>query len=87
MNYSTIVFQGEKTSRKGLCFSSAKQRLLHEKESNRSAVKLSGYTFTGADSKLVVNDVTTVSTANPAEYSFQYSAELDAKSDQVISLK
>ncbi len=88
MNYSTFVFQGDNENiREGLCFSSAKRRLLQEKESNRIAVKLTGYTFTGADSKIVVNDVTTISTANPAEYSFQYSSEIDTKYDQVISLK
>ena len=56
MNYSTFVFQGDNENiREGLCFSSAKRRLLQEKESNRIAVKFTGYTFTGADSKIVIN--------------------------------
>lgn len=56
MNFSTLVLQtAEGRLQEALCFSGAKRRLLEEKQSNRTAVKLVTYTSTADRKKFVIN--------------------------------
>lgn len=88
LNYSTFQLQmATGKVKEGLCFSSTKRRLLEEKQSTRTALKLMGYTSTATGERFVVNDMTLISTPNALEYSFQFSDELSSKKSQTKTLK
>jgi hypothetical protein len=55
-----------------LCFSKAKHRLLIKSETSHTPVKINRFTKTDDGSKLIINNMTSVSVADQAEYSFQY---------------
>lgn len=60
-----------------LLYSPSKQPLLTQSQTSRTPIKLTNYTYTKEDSKIVVNDTTFIGKPQATEYSFQYSNLLE----------
>ena len=58
MNYTMLRLQTRDGIEDALCFSDAKRPLFVEKESTRTAVKLTKYTKTVDGKKIIINDMT-----------------------------
>lgn len=56
-----------------LLYSPSIQPLLEQSQTSRTPIKLTNYTYTEEDSKIVVNDMTFIGKPQATEYSFQYS--------------
>ena len=76
VDYSTLSLQtaDSQVLEEAMCYSTAKRLILMDKEKSRTPVKFSRYTRT-SDKKLVINDVTNLSTPDEQEYNFQYDDE------------
>lgn len=76
IDYCELTLQTEKETQKAICFSKCKRRILLDRETDRTPVKISNYTKTadgeGNMSKMVINDMTKVAVAESSEYCFQY---------------
>ena len=59
-----------------LCYSTSKRAILAEKEASRIPVKITRYSNTADQSRLVVNDITQITLPNSIECPFQISQEL-----------
>lgn len=72
LDFHTFTIQTSSSeNRTGLLYSPKKKKLLLESQQSRTPVKLQDYTFTD-DDKIIVNDMTYITSAQPTEYSFQY---------------
>lgn len=79
IDYSTLVLQTDATTiQSALCYSKSKRKILEEKETTRSPIKITRYTTSTDKTKLVINDRTIITAPNDLEYNFQYS-EADVK--------
>ena len=86
MDYISFTLQTSQTeSKEALIYSKHKRQLFTESQSNRTPIKLKDYTLTEDKQKIVVNDMTFVSTPQPLEYAFQY-AELQPVEEHPVSL-
>ena len=73
MDYHSFKLQtSANTHRDALLYSLSKRPLLMESELSRTPVKIKNFTFTHDKSKIVINDMTNISTPQQCEYSFQY---------------
>ena len=73
MDYSTMVLQtSSDTQLPALIYSKTKRKLLVDSERSRTPVKLQRFTYTSDGSKVIVNDMTKISSPQPTEYSFQF---------------
>ena len=84
MNYTMLRLQTRDGIEDALCFSDAKRPLFVEKESTRTAVKLTKYTKTVHGKKIIINDMTKVANPNQSEYDFQYEKSSNAGRQQSI---
>ena len=74
LSYCTFKLQTSATTQKdALLYSLSKRPLLIESESSRTPVKIKNFTFTEDKSKIVINDMTNITTPQQCEYSFQFS--------------
>ena len=55
-----------------LIYSKSKRKLLADKGTARTPVKLQRFMYTSDGSKVIVNDMTKISSPQPTEYSFQF---------------
>ena len=79
IDYSTLVLQTDATTiQSALCYSKSKTKILEEKETTRSPIKITRYTTSTDKTKLVINDRTIITAPNDLQYNFQYS-EADVK--------
>ena len=79
IDYSTLVLQtGATTIQSALCYSKSKRKILEEKETTRSPIKITRYTTSTDTTKLQLNDKTIITAPNDLEYNFQY-PEADVK--------
>ena len=86
MDYVSFTLQTSQTEGKEtLIYSKHKRQLFTESQTNRTPIKLKDYTLTEDKKKIVVNDMTFVSTPQPTEYAFQY-AELQPVEEHPVSL-
>ena len=73
MDYHSFKLQtSANTHRDALLYSLSKRPLLMESELSRTPVKIKNFTFKHDKSKIVINDMTNISTPQQCEYSFQY---------------
>ena len=73
MDYSTIVLQTSSDKQlSALIYSKTKRKLLVDSERSRTPVKLQRFTYTSDGSKVIINDMTKISSPQPTEYSFQF---------------
>lgn len=73
LDYCTFVLQTSPKDRKdGLLYSAYKRPLLFQSADNHTPIKLTHFTYTEEGDKIIVNDMTTISTPQLCEYSFQY---------------
>ena len=79
IDYSTLALRTDATKiQSALCYSKSKRKILEEKETTRSPIKITRYTTSTDKTKLVINDRTIITAPNDLEYNFQYS-EADVK--------
>ena len=73
MDYSTMVLQMSSDRQlSALIYSKTKRKLLVDSEWSRTPVKLQRFTYTLDGSKVIINDMTKISSPQPTEYSFQF---------------
>ena len=72
-------------SKEALLYSPKKKKLLLDSQESRTPVKLHDYTFTNDQKKIVVNDMTYITTVQLTEYSFQYK-ELPVARQEPVTL-
>lgn len=73
MDYSTMVLQTSSDKQlSALIYSKTKRKLLVDSERSRTPVKLQRFTYTSDGSKVIVNDMTKISSPQPTEYLFQF---------------
>lgn len=79
IDYSTLTLQtGTTNTQSALCYSKSKRKILEEKQTARSPIKITRYTTSNDKTKVVINDRTIITTPDDLEYNFQYS-EPDVK--------
>ena len=72
-DYCSFTLQtSDKEIQEALLFSLTKRPLLLQSQHSHTPIKIKNFTFTDDKSKLVVNDITNISTPQPGEYSFQH---------------
>lgn len=82
MDYVTLTLQTSKDeTREALLYSPQKRKLFAQSLESRTPIKLKNVAFTKDRKKIVVNDMTYVTSPKPTEYHFQY-AELLPKNDE-----
>jgi len=73
MDYSTMVLQTSSDRQlSALICLKTKRKLLVDSERSRTPVKLQRFTYTSDGSKVIINDMTKISSPQPTEYSFQF---------------
>ena len=73
MDYYTMTLQTSSSeNQEALLYSLSKRPLLQQSETTRTPVKLKNFTYTHDGQKLVINDMTNISTPQACEYSFQF---------------
>ena len=73
MDYSTMVLQTSSDKQlSALIYSKTKRKLLVDSERSRTPVKLQRFTYTSDESKVIINDMTKISSPQPTEYLFQF---------------
>ena len=78
----TLTLQTSKDqTREALLYSPQKRKLFAQSLESRTPIKLQNVAFTKDGKKIVVNDMTYVTSPKPTEYHFQY-AELSPKNDE-----
>ena len=72
MDYCTLLLQTSECTKEALLYSKNKRSLLEESELSRTAVKIQRFTHTEDGSKVVINDMTTITQPLATEYAFQF---------------
>lgn len=73
MDYCSLTLQtGAEECQEALLYSKSKRSILENSQESHTPLKLQRYTFTKDNSKVIINDMTHLSSPNPMEYSFQY---------------
>lgn len=78
MNYSTLLLQTDESTKKALCYAKNKRPLLNESHISFTPIKLQKFTFTDDGTKLVINDMTTISQTLSTEYELQFQPSADS---------
>ena len=87
MNYSTMVLQtSTKEAQEALVYSEGKRPMLADSERSHSPIKIQRFTYSSDGSKLIVNDMSKISTPLQTEYYFQYENAL-APDFRMVSVK
>jgi hypothetical protein len=82
LHYQTLSLQtGTDMFEDALCYSKAKRPLLMTSVTSRTPVKINRFTKTEDGTKLIINDMTSVTVADQAEYSFQYTEPVEVITD------
>jgi len=77
IDYTSFTLQlSENTKQPALCFSKTKRKILEEKSTTRTPVKIMRYTKSTDKSKIIINDKTVLSAPDDLDYNFQY-ADVD----------
>ena len=82
MDYYTMDLQTTEGKLPALIYSKSKRKLLADKGIARTPVKLQRFTYTSDGSKVIVNDMTKISSPQPTEYSFQFKEQASAHDPQ-----
>ena len=72
LDYCTFLLQTATKNVEALLYSPHKRPLLLESQERHAPIKLSHFTYTKAKDKIIVNDMTNISTPQQSEYSFQH---------------
>lgn len=73
LTYSSFSIQTSSTQmQEALLYSPAKRALLDQSQTSRTPIKILNYTHTDDKKKIVINDISTISTPEKHEYNFQY---------------
>lgn len=76
LTYCTLTLQTDNEYIEALLYSKSKRSILKNSQESHTSVKIERYTHTKDGLKIIINDMTYLSTPRPMEYSFQY-AELN----------
>lgn len=73
LSYCSLTLQTSTSqSREALLYSPAKRTLLEQSQTSHTPVKILNFTHTDDKEKLVINDMTNITTPEKHEYNFQY---------------
>ena len=72
LDYCTLLLQTNECTKEALLYSKNKRSLLEESELSRTPVKIQRFTHTEDGSKVVINDMTTITQPLATEYAFQF---------------
>ena len=72
LDYCTFLLQTATKNVEALLYSPHKRPLLLESQERHAPIKLTHFTYTKAKDKIIVNDMTNISTPQQSEYSFQH---------------
>ncbi|XP_020613627.1 uncharacterized protein LOC110051885 [Orbicella faveolata] len=73
IEYHSLTLQTSSTQhREALLYSTQKSKFLEESLETRTPVKFQNITYTADGKKIVINDMTLVTTPKPSKYDFQY---------------
>ncbi len=75
LDYSTLTLQTKGERKDALLYSKTKRPLLVNSVDSHTPVKIQWYTFTSEGQKVIINDMTTISSPNQTEYTFQFEEE------------
>lgn len=77
MTYVNVTLQtSQNDMQEALLYSPQKQSLLSMRKETRTPIKLQNYAYTEDKKKIILNDMTFISTPDPSEYDFQYQDDL-----------
>ena len=86
LDYSTLTLQTKGERKDALLYSKTKRPLLVNSVDSHTPVKIQRYTFTSDGQKVIINDMTTISSPNQTDYTFQFEEEpVVSKEPTVIS--
>jgi len=75
IDYTTLTLQmSDNPKQLALCYSKNKRKILEEKETTRSPVKITRYTTSTDKTKIIFNDKTIVSAPQDLDYNFQFTS-------------
>ena len=86
LDYSTLVLQTEESNVEALLYSKTKRQLLMSSENSHTPLKIQKYTRSADGQKVIINDMTRISTPDQTEYDFQFK-EIEDSRTKVVSLK
>ena len=72
LDYCTFLLQTATKNVEALLYSPHKRPLLLQSQERHAPIKLTYFTYTQAKDKIIVNDMTNISTPQQSEYSFQH---------------
>ena len=85
-DYCTLLLQiSSEESREALLYSTIKRPLLLQSQETRTPIKITDYTYTADNQKIVFNDMTHITSPNQCEYSFQY-AEVKSRKENPVTI-
>ena len=75
IDYTTLTLQmSDNPKQPALCYSKNKRKILEEKETTRSPVKITCYMTSTDKTKIIINDKTIVSAPQDLDYNFQFAS-------------
>ena len=86
LDYSTLVLQTEETNLEALLYSKSKRQLLMDSEKSHTPLKIYKYTRSADGQKVIINDMTKISTPDQTEYAFQFK-EIEDTRTKISSVK
>lgn len=72
LDYCTFLLQTATKNVEALLYSPHKRPLLLQSQERHAPIKLTYFTYTQAKDKIIINDMTNISTPQQSEYSFQH---------------
>ena len=75
LDYATLTLQTENETREALLYSKLNRPLLVDSSKSRTPIKIQRFALSADGKKLIINDITNISTPSATEYSFQYKEE------------
>ena len=85
LDYSTLVLQTEESNMEALLYSKSKRQLLVDSANSHTPLKIQKYTKSVDGEKLIINDMTRISTPDQTEYAFQFK-EIEDKRTKTVFL-
>ena len=83
LDYCTFILQTATKNVQALLYSPHKRSLLLQSQERHAPIKLAHFTYTQAKDKIIVNDMTNISTPQQSEYSFQHQTPTEAKAARI----
>jgi hypothetical protein len=86
VDYSTLVLQTEDKNINALLYSKNKRQLLMDTEQFHTPSKIQKFTKSAQGEKIIINDMTKLSTPDQTEYGFQFE-KIANPGDQIIPIE